>query len=342
MKFTLFIIVLGAAGFAAGFFSRDQPGGPEPGLAKTASARLGTDLRSGDAARVLETLQGLATEDPGAFFKELNRCPSLEGIHEMVDTAARGLADKDPAEVAPLLNRITHVHLRTRAWREYLLPRRSMGEKIGIARLARSSVGNLINSAVIGPGLESDPEGALNSLRDAGEIAGYREALAKLAASQPAQVVASLKEDLESGWLKPGDCQTVLEAMARNEPNREVLEAIASMVKDYGWGEGLYAGRIFFQALGSGNPAEVLDVVVGLPAVQKNFALSQIPLAGFENPALAARVINSMDSTALQIAALKEWKQSEGVPGRIDAVAALIASGKTRGQWQAVIDARDP
>ena len=70
MKFVLSIIALGAAGFAAGFVTRESPVVATSGPTKAPSARLDSVLRSGDSARAMESLRKLADEDPTVELKE--------------------------------------------------------------------------------------------------------------------------------------------------------------------------------------------------------------------------------------------------------------------------------
>ena len=116
MKFSLCIIALGAAGFAAGFFTRETSPAAKSGPTKAATAWLESTLRSGDSAHALESLRKLAAEDPRAFFKELEHFPRLDGIDELVTLAAGKLAAGNPADAAELLNRISNLQFKSAAW----------------------------------------------------------------------------------------------------------------------------------------------------------------------------------------------------------------------------------
>ncbi|WP_035604601.1 hypothetical protein [Haloferula sp. BvORR071] len=335
MKFTLGIIALGVAGFAAGYFTRESPAQPAGSPSKAKSARLDSVLRSGDSAHALESLRKLAEEDPRAFFKELGHFPRLDGIEELVSLAASKLAAGDPADSAKLLNQIPNVRFRDAAWIAYVkgLEGRSLLEKLDIARLAQP-VGEKIGLiAVLGPAMKADPDGTLELLRRRETVGSYRSALGNFGKTRPDLVFDKLTADMKSGLLKPSDGQWILSTMTTQSQSPEVLGAAAKTLKDHGWGEGLYAGPIFTSAFDEAGPADkavVVDAIDTLSAVQKNSVLSQIPLASCPDASLALRILNSMDSTELQVSALKGLKQSGAEPGMVAAVFAGIASERTR------------
>ncbi len=347
MKPALSIIALGAAGFAAGFFTRGNPVVAENAAAKAPGVRLDPALRSGDAKHAMESLRMLAEDDPRAFFKALDRFPRLEGIKGMVETAARKLAASDPAEAAKLLNEIANLDYRMAAWPAFLkaLQGPTLVEKLAIGRLAKPTYESMLYQAVVQPSLEKDPEGTLQLLRQKETITAYGLALGEYGTTHSAQAIDKLKADMAGGLLKPSSAQWILKTMAVQSPGPEVLGNIAGMLKGYGWGEGLYAGPIFsetFEAVAPEGKAAVLDAVDGLLAVQKNFVLSQIPLADCPDADTALRVLNSLDSTELQIAALKKLEGSHAAPAMLAAVQAGITSARTRDLWQAQKGGRGP
>lgn len=340
MKLALSIIALGVAGFTAGFATRESPVAATSGPTKAPSARLDSVLRSGDSDRAMESLRKLADEDPRAFFKALERFPRLDGIKELVEVAARKLAAGDPAEAAKLLNQIPNLQYRRAAWLAFLkaLQGPTLLEKVAIARLAEPSYESMTFQAVVLPGLEKDPEGTLELLSRSETIMPYGLALGEYGKTQPAKAIDKLKADMARGSIKPSSGQWILRNMARKSQSPEVLGNIAGMLKGYGWGEGLYPGPIFssaFEVAPSGQKGAVLDAVDGLLAVQKNFVLSQIPLASCPDTETALRVLNSMDSTELQVAALKQLNASGADPAMVAAIQAGIASARTRELWQA-------
>jgi len=340
MKFALSIIALGAAGFTAGFVTRESPVAAASSPTKAPSARIESVLRSGDSARAMESLRKLAGEDPRAFFKALEHFPRLDGVDELVELAARKLAAGNPDDAAMLLNQIPNLKLREAAWLGFVkeLEGRTLLEKLAIARLAEPSSDAMVFEAVVRPGLETDPEGTLELLRRRETIVPYGRALGDYGKTQPAKAIDKLKADMARGLLKPRDGQWVLSNMAQQSQSPEVLGNIAGMLKGYGWGEGLYPGPIFssaFEVAPSGQKGAVLDAVDGLLAVQKNFVLSQIPLASCPDTETALRVLNSMDSTELQVAALKQLNASGADPAMVAAIQAGIASQRTRELWQA-------
>ncbi|WP_035604590.1 hypothetical protein [Haloferula sp. BvORR071] len=335
MKFTLCIIALGATGFAVGFFPGENPAAAHGAAAKSASVRLDSVLRGGDSAHALDALRKLAENDPRAFFKELEHFPQLDGLNDLVAIAARKLAAGNPADAAKLLNQISNLQFRLTAWLGFVKAvDLTLPEKIALARPAWHEV---TLKAVLRPGLETDPEGTLKALHQQEMIPFYRTALGELGKTHPADVIAKLKADFASGFLKPNDGSWILGMMTQDRTSPEVLNAVAGMIRDHGWGEGLYSGQIFrtaFLLADSTARPQVLDAIDTLPAVQKNFALSQIQLDACADAGLALRILNSMDSTELQIAALSQLKTSRAGPKMIEAVVAGIASERTRALWQ--------
>lgn len=341
MKFAWVIAALGLLGFAAGYF---RGGETAQATGDSRPARSDAGLRSKDPAELLASLRKLAEDDPRAFFKELRHFPELEGLQEIVTAAAARLAEDNPADAADLLNRIPNFgRLRERAWHAFVtsLRDRSPLEKIRIARLAGYLADSVIHGAVIMPALAANPAETLQALRDSDETAAYCLLLGELGKLRSTEVMSILKDDLASRRLKPAECQVTLENLARNHPTAEVLSSIGGLIRDHGWGEGLYAGPIFTGAFNHGEKTLVLDTIARLPAVQKNFVLSRLPL-GDCPPDLAAQVVNAMDSTELQLGALREIKGEGADPARIAAVHARIASERTRQLWQAETNSSDP
>ena len=337
MKLALIIVALGLGGFAAGYFRGAESGG----VAGVAPARSDARLRSKDPAEVLASLRKLAEEDPRTFFKELRRAPMLGGLDEIVGIAAKGLADMDASEAAELFNKIPNNHLRTAAWASFLTarPDRPVEEQLKMAKLAGSLGWQVVRRAIVEPGLASDPEGTLKALRLAEHADWYRNALRSAAESRPDLMAAYLKDDLVSGLVKPGQCQAMLESLTVNNQSPELLSAISGLIKAHGWREGIYAGPIFQSALTwADHPGEVIEAVATLPTVQKNFVLSKLGVSA-DDPVSGGRVLNLMDSTELQLGALRQLREGGVEPAKLAELAAQLKSERTRALWRQEQDA---
>lgn len=333
MKLPLLTVLLGLCGFAAGYFhggeSAPEARGPGP-------TRSDARLRSTDPALLLASLRKLAKEDPQAFFKELRRVPPLEGLEEIVATAARGLADMDSSKAAGLLNKIPNLRLRTLAWVNLLIAQRDrpLAERLKLVQLAGSVASTVVRQGIIQPGLAKDPEEMLNALRQKEHQGLYSIALQSLGKTRPELMVANLKKDLVSGMVKPGECQNLLMYLFIEKQSPEALAAVSGLIKDHGWREGIYAGPIFRTAYLMGDDrGGVVDAIASLPTVQKNFALTSLPL-WVGDPAQAATILNLMDSTELQLQALRQFRYNCGDSAQLADLAARLKSERTRALWQ--------
>lgn len=337
MKYSHLLLFLAGGGFAIGHFTKtEDSGSPSKDSAASSAKAADAMLREGDPVKLREALQYLAGKDPEAFFKYLGRFQGLDGFEDLVAAAGRKMAEENPKDAVDILNRISNMEYRRIAWTEFVAGQRGLSllEKIALAHQAAGCGDAVSDKAAIAPALAKDVEGTLKVLSEAKDIKGYFFALEEVSSTDPSLVIGKVRESLESGPLDLSMCRSILETMMSNyDNNLGLLKDIAGIVESRGWKGGVDLDRVFlssFDRVAPEQKAEVLESIALLPAVRKNFVLSQLDLAEYPEPETRAMILNAMDSAELQRTALEKWKADGASAADFSALSPLLKSAKTR------------